>query len=273
MRIVDANGAHLPALGFGTWTLTGDDAEAMVAAALDAGFRHIDTAQTYANEAEVGRALRASSIARADVFLTTKIWPENFRASRFLDAAARSVERLGTVPDLLLLHWPSKAVPVAETIEVAGRAAQEGLTRHVGLSNFTTPLLADALATGVPLACNQVEYHPFLDQSRVHHATRAAGMALVAYCPLARGRVAQAPEIVDIAARRGASPQQIALAWLLAQDGVAAIPRTANPERLAHNLAAAQIELAADEMAAIDRLRATNYRICDYDFSPVWDAA
>jgi len=273
MHIIEANGARIPALGFGTWTLVGDDARRMVEHALAAGFRHLDTAQMYDNEAEVGAGLAQSGLARDEVFLTTKIWPDNHAPAALLKAAARSVERLATVPDLLLLHWPSFEIPVAQTVEALGDAVAQGLTRHVGVSNFTTALLREALQPGVRLACNQVEYHPFLAQRAVHKVTRAAGMAMVAYCPLARGRVAETRVIRDIAERRGASPQQIALAWLVNQDGVGAIPRTANPARLADNLAAAEIELAADEMAAIGELGREGYRICDFDFAPVWDAA
>lgn len=273
MKIIEANGARIPALGFGTWTLEGDDATAMVEAALAQGFRHIDTAQMYANEAEVGRGLTNASIARDDVFLTTKIWPDQHEPRAFLEAAARSVERLGTVPDLLLLHWPSKEIAPQQTIEAAGRAVEDGLTRHVGLSNFTTALMAQALEPGVPLVCNQVEYHPFLDQTTVLEATRAAGMALTAHCPLARGKVREAQAITSIAERRGASPEQITLAWLLGQDSVAAIPRTSNPARLAPNLEAAEIVLTAAEMAAISALTGTNHRICDFAFAPVWDTA
>ena len=273
MHVVAAHGARIPALGFGTWTLTGDRAQAMVEAAIDAGFRHIDTAQMYGNEVEVGRGLAAAAIARDEVFLTTKIWPDDHGRERFLAAAEESVERLATAPDFLLLHWPAEAVPIARTIEAAGEAIARGLARHVGVSNFTTALLAQALEPGVPLACNQIEYHPFLDQRKVMAACRAAGMAVTAYCPLARGRTGEEPVLQRIAARHGASPEQIALAWLLAQDGVAAIPRTSNPKRLRENLAAADIALSADDIAAIDRLGAANYRICDFEFSPVWDAA
>lgn len=273
MRIIEANGARIPALGYGTWTLRDDDATAMVEAAIAAGFRHVDTAQMYDNEVAVGRGIANAALPRAEIFLTTKIWPDQHAPQAFLDAAAVSVDRLGTVPDLLLLHWPSKAVPPARTVEAAGVAMQRGLATHVGVSNFTTKLLADVLATGVRLVCNQVEYHPFLDQSKVLAATRAAGMALTAYCPLARGRVRAAPAITEVAMKHGVSPEQVALAWLVGQDGVAAIPRTANPQRLIENLASGTVTLSAEERAAIDALGAESYRICDFDFAPVWDAA
>jgi diketogulonate reductase-like aldo/keto reductase len=273
MHVIEANGARLPALGFGTWTLTGDEARTMVEHALAAGFRHLDTAQMYGNEVEVGRGLAASGVAREDVFLTTKIWPDDHAPAALLRAAATSVERLATVPDLLLLHWPSKTVPIAATVEALDAVVERGLARHVGVSNFTTGLLREALRPGVRLVCNQVEYHPLLAQDAVLKATRAAGMALVAYCPLARGRVAESEAIRAIAERHGASPQQIALAWLVNQEGVAAIPRTADPKRLAANLAAADVCLDDDEMTAIAALGRERYRICDFDFSPEWDAA
>ena len=273
MHLIEANGARLPALGFGTWTLTGATARTMVEQALAAGFRHLDTAQMYGNEAEVGAGLDASGVPRDEVFLTTKLWPDDHEPAALLRAAEASCARLGTVPDLLLLHWPSKTVPIADTVEALGTALERGLARHVGLSNFTTRLLREALAPGVRLACNQVEYHPFLAQDAVLKATRAAGMALVAYCPLARGRVAQSRVIRDIADRHGASPERIALAWLVNQPDVGAIPRTSNAKRLATNLAAAEITLGEDEMAAIHALGRERHRICDYDFSPEWDEA
>ncbi len=273
MEIIEANGARIPALGFGTWTLRGKAAEQMVEAALAAGFRHVDTAQSYGNEIEVGRGIQASGVPREEVVLTTKIWPDEHAPEAFLQAAERSVDQLGTVPDLLLLHWPSKTVATAATIEAAARAVERGFARHVGVSNYTTTLLAEALRPGVPLVCNQVEYHPFLDQTKVREATRAAGMALVAYCPLARGRIREEPVAQRIAERHGVTPEQVALAWLLAQDGVGAIPRTSKPTRLAENLAAAEIELTPEEIREIDALNGTQYRIADYDFSPTWDAA
>ncbi len=273
MHRIDANGARIPALGFGTWTLRGDDARTMVEAALAAGFRHLDTAQMYGNEAEVGAGLAAAEVPRDEVFLTTKIWPDDHAPDALLRAASASVERLGTVPDLLLLHWPARDVPIARTVEALGTAMERGLGRHVGVSNFTTKLLREALQPGVRLACNQIEYHPFLAQEAVLKASRAAGMAVVAYCPLARGRVGESAVVREIAERHGASPQQIALAWLVNQEDVAAIPRTSDPTRLEANLQAAEIRLSDDEMAAIHALGRERYRICDFDFSPAWDAA
>lgn len=273
MKVIEAGGARIPALGLGTWTLEGATATRMVAASLEAGYRHIDTARMYQNERDVGAGLEAAGVPREEVFLTTKIWPDDFARERFLAAAEDSAERLATVPDLLLLHWPSPAVPVAETIEAAGAAVARGLARHVGVSNFTTRLLAEALEPGVPLACNQIEYHPFLDQTKVIAASRADGLAVMASCPLVRGRCGEAPVLAEIGARLGASPEQVALAWLLAQDGVVAIPRTRNPQRLVENLAAGEIALAAEDIARIDALRATGYRICDFDLAPEWDAA
>ena len=273
MHRIEAGGARIPAIGFGTWTLQGETARRMVEAALAAGFRHLDTAQMYGNEVEVGEGLASAGVPRDEVFLTTKIWPDDHAPRALLAAAERSVERLGTVPDLLLLHWPSHDVPVAATVAALGDAMERGLTRHAGVSNFTTALLREALRPGVRLACNQIEYHPFLAQEAVLQASRAAGMAVTAYCPLARGRVAENAVLGEIAARHGATPEQIALAWLVNQDGVAAIPRTSNPKRLAANLEAAAISLDEAEMTRIHALGAERYRICDFDFSPAWDAA
>lgn len=274
MRTVNVHGITIPKLGLGTWELRGKVAEAMVEQALDVGFRHVDTAQMYENEEAVGAGLRASAVPRDDVFLTTKIWPSDFGSDAFIAAAERSLDRLQTVPDLLLLHWPSAEVAIAETMEAAGRVVERGLAKHIGLSNFPTALMEEALRHApVPLLCNQVEYHPFLRQRAVLKAVEQHGQALIAFCPLAKGRVFEDPTLRRIAEAHDCGPSAVALAWLLSHERVIAIPRTSKREHLAANFAAQDLELTAAELAEIAALGDAGFRICDFDFAPVWDAA
>lgn len=274
MIVIEAHGARIPALGFGTYQLTGTTGTDMVAAALNLGYRHIDTARMYKNEVEVGKGVQESGIPRDEIFLTTKIWPDEFEHDAFLRSAEISVKNLGTVPDLLLLHWPSKTVPMDETIAALVEAQARGLTRFIGVSNFTIPLLRLAQAASpVPLVNNQVEYHPYLPQRSVLADIRRRGMAMTAHCPTARGKVMDDPVIKAIADAHGVNPIQVTLRWLVQQDRVAAIPRTSSVKNAESNLKIFTFELSDDEMARISALGSQHYRICDFDFSPVWDAA
>jgi diketogulonate reductase-like aldo/keto reductase len=276
MHRVDANGARIPAIGLGTWTLRGAECTRMVEAALDVGYRHVDTAIMYENEDAVGEGLRASPVPRDEIFLTTKVWYTDIAAGKLQRAAEASIRRLRVdYLDLLLIHWPNPKVPLADSIGALNEVRNAGLARNIGVSNFTLPLIAEATALSeAPLACNQVEYHPYLDQTKVHAACRAAGMAMVSYCPIYRGGpLFLEPAVLDAARAHGRTPAQIVLRWQVQQDGVVAIPRTTRTERLAENLAVFDFALSDGEMAAISKLRSANERICDYDFSPKWDAA
>lgn len=274
MHHVKANGASIPALGLGTFTLEGEDCVTMVREALGRGYRHIDTARMYGNEAEVGQGILKAGLRRDDLFVTTKVWWTDLAGDDLRRSAEGSLERLGLEQvDLLLIHWPNPAVPLAETMAALARAKQDGLTRHIGVSNFTTRHVAEALETcPEPLVANQVEYHPYLDQSKVYAACRKAGMAMVSYCPLHRGGGLLGTEEVLAASRNhGKTPGQIVLRWHVQQDGVVAIPRTSKPERLSENADIFDFELTADEMASISSLAGKGNRICDFDFSPKWD--
>ena len=276
MHRIKANGADIPAIGMGTWTLKGDQCAELVTAAIDVGYRHIDTAAMYANEDAVGRGIAGSGIARDDIFVTTKVWWTDIAPGDLERSAEQSLARLGLDHvDLLLIHWPNPRVPVADSIGALNRVRERGLARNIGVSNFTTALLDEALrASDAPLVADQVEYHPMLNQDKVHAACRKAGMAMVSYCPLYRGgALFDRPEIVGPARRLGKAPAQIVLRWHVQQDGVVAIPRTTRRERLAENLAVFNFELDAAEMDAISALSSANSRICDFEFSPRWDAA
>lgn len=273
MHRVSANGADIPALGFGTWRLDGEVARRMVETALELGYRHVDTAQMYGNEAEVGAAVRASGLPREEVFVTTKIWPDDFRADDLERAVERSLDRLklGWI-DLLLLHWPNPAVPLVETFPALEAAKERGVVKHVGVSNFTVGLMAEALRVArVPIATNQVEYHPFLSQQALLPRLRAAGIALTAYCPLARGRVQDDAVLARIGRAHGRTPAQVALRWLIQQDGVIAIPRSSRPEHARTNLAVFDFELSPSEIAEITALGTAAGRIGKPDFAPAWD--
>jgi diketogulonate reductase-like aldo/keto reductase len=274
MHDVKANGADIPALGLGTFTLEGRKCGALVRRALELGYRHLDTAAMYGNESDVGRGLREAGIERDRVFVTTKVWWTDLAPADLRRSAQDSLSRLGLDHvDLLLVHWPNPAIPVAETMEALAGVRSEGLARHIGVSNFPTSLMDEAIAAcPAPLVANQVEYHPYLDQTKVLSACRAAGMAMVSYCPLHRGGGLLSEEPVRAAAgRHGRTPGQIVLRWHVQQEGVVAIPRTSRPERLEENLAIFDFELSDKEMAAISGLAGNGRRICDFDFSPRWD--
>lgn len=276
MHTVEANGASIPALGLGTWTLKGDACAELVAHALLLGYRHVDTAAAYGNEEAVGAGLRAAGLPRDEVFVTTKVWWKDLAAADLRRSAEASLTRLGLDRvDLLLVHWPNPAIPLDETIEALNRARQDGLARHIGVSNFPTALLRQAVAlSDAPLVANQVEHHPYLGQDKVGAACREAGMALVGYCPLHRGGgLFDEPAVAEAARAHGKTPAQVVLRWHVQQAGTVAIPRTTRKERLAENAAIFDFSLSQAEMAAISALDGKGSRLCDYDFSPRWDAA
>lgn len=274
MHIISANGANIPAIGLGTWTLRDRNASELVSGAIKAGYRHIDTAAMYENEAEVGEGLRMSGTPRGDIFLTTKIWYTNLAAGDLQRSLEASLERLGTdYVDLVLIHWPSKSVPLAESIVALNDVYDRGLARNIGVSNFTVSMVREAAALSpVKLACNQVEYHPFLKQDKLLDVCRELGLAVTSYCPLARGAdLFSNAAIAGPAAKYGKTPAQIVLRWHVQQDGVAAIPRSSNPERIRENQDVFDFALEPDEMQAISALQSKRLRICDFAFSPEWD--
>lgn len=274
MHTVNANGAAIPAIGFGTWDLPGDRVQHLVEHAIGLGYRHVDTAQMYKNEKAVGAGIKSSGIARDEIFLTTKIWPDEFARDAFRRATDERLKLLGVDQvDLLLLHWPSKTVPLAETIEALNAAREAGHTKHIGVSNFTTAMIDEAVSlSAAPLVTDQVEYHPFLSQAKVLATLAKHGMALTAYCPIARGKAVDDPTLSEIGQRHGKSATQVALRWLVQQDGVIAIPRSSNEGRIAENLAIFDFELTADEMTKIHGLGSPEGRVVDVAFAPTWDA-
>ena len=273
MQYVEAQGVRIPALGFGTFRLEGALARRMVGYALEIGYRHIDTAQMYGNEAEVGQAIAASAVPRDEIWLTTKIWPDNFRDGELQRAAEQSVRRLKTEPDLLLLHWPNPGVPHAETIRGLNDARRRGLTKQIGISNSPVALIRESVAASeAPLLANQVEYHPYLSQRAVLAELRAQGMALTAYAPIAHGRVFSDPTLRRIGERHGKNPGQVTLRWLLQQDGVSAIPRTSREAHAKANFEIFDFSLSDAEMTEIFALARPDGRIISPGgMAPAWD--
>jgi 2,5-diketo-D-gluconate reductase B len=265
---------HMPPIGAGTFRLQGQTAIDSVANALDLGYRHIDTAQIYGNEHEVGTALAASGLARGEVFVTTKMWTAHLAGDALIPSLKESLAKLGLEQlDLTLIHWPAPhaAVPVAESMAALLEARKLGLTRAIGVSNFTIPLMREAIdAVGADnIATNQVELHPYLQNRAVAAFAREHGIPVTAYMPLAYGKVLSDPVIGAIAARLNATPAQVTLAWLLAQ-GHTVIPSSTRRENLAGNLAARDLVLSRDDLAAIDRLD-RGERLVNPDFGPQWD--
>jgi len=265
---------NMPQLGLGTFRLQGQAAIDSVATGLELGYRHVDTAQIYGNEAEVGQALAASSVARREVYLTTKIWTEHLAADKLAASLKDSLRKLNVEQvDLTLIHWPSPgaAVPVAESMQALLAARDAGLTGAIGISNFPVALMREAIAAvgADNIATNQVELHPYLQNRAVADFARAAGIYVTAYMPLAYGKVMSDPVIGEIARRHGATPAQVTLAWLLAK-GYAVIPSSTRRENLAGNLRALELVLSREDSAAIDALDHGG-RLVSPDFAPAWD--
>jgi len=257
MTHVESGDAHIPALGLGTWQNTGPQCVETVQNALEMGYRHIDTAQIYGNEEEVGRGLAAADVDREDIFLTTKVWRSNLQADDVHTSVRMSLSRLGVdAVDLLLIHWPHPLVPVEETLGAMTELQEEGLVRHLGVSNFTASQLREALcAADTPLVTDQVLYHPYKDQSALQSVCAEHDVALTAYSPLGRGAVLEDETLADIGARHDKSAAQVALRWLVQQDGVVAIPKATGRDHLAANLEIFDFSLSEAEMEQIHDLR------------------
>jgi diketogulonate reductase-like aldo/keto reductase len=272
MQFVEAHGARIPAIGLGTWELRGRSCARLVEQALRFGYRHIDTAQIYENEREVGEGLRASGIRRDDVFVTTKVWTTRFAPNDLERSTGESLARLRLSEiDLLLLHWPNPQVPLAETLGALAHVKRLGMVRHIGVSNFTVALIDEAVAAcPEPLVCDQVEYHPYLDQTRVREACARHGIAVVAYSPVAKGRIKNDETLARIGRAHGKTAAQVCLRWLV-QQNVAAIPRTSRIERLSENIDIFDFALSEEEMQQIFRMGTAKGRLTDFGFAPKWD--
>lgn len=269
MQHVELKTEEVPKIGLGTWQLTGRECRDAVKNAVDIGYRHIDTAQVYGNEQQVGQGIQASKIERDDIWLTTKVWRDKFKGEDVISSVEKSLGRLETdYLDLLLIHWPSETVPFNETLDAMNRLVEEGKVRNIGVSNFTPEQVQEAQKVSKrELFTNQVEYHPFLDQSELLKKCRREDMMLTAYSPLARGDVLGSETLTAIAARYDKTPAQAALRWLIQQENVAAIPKASLHSHQADNLNIFDFELNQEEMQRISEL-ASNERKVNPAFAP-----
>jgi len=269
--IVEAKDFAIPIVGLGTWALRGRDCARLVEQAIRIGYRHIDTAQMYDNEREVGEGVRASG-KRNEVMVTTKVQPSLLAPHDLERSVKESLAKLRIDHiDLLLIHWPNPRVPLAETLGAMAKMKQAGFVRQLGVSNFTVALLDEAKKVSPePLVCDQIECHPFLDQHKVIAACRAQGMAVVAYSPIARGNVRGNEVLERIGKVHKKSAAQVCLRFLV-QQGIVVIPRTSKIERLEENFALFDFALSDAEMAEIGKLSGRNDRIVDFSWSPNWD--
>jgi 2,5-diketo-D-gluconate reductase B len=270
-KIVKAKETVIPALGLGTWELKDNECKTMVADCLREGYRHVDTAQAYENEEYVGSGLKASGVDRERVFLTTKVWFKDY--SELSSSVESSLRKLKTdYVDLLLLHWPVFDGDMKPVLEALYEQKEKGRALAIGVSNFTRDQLVKAQEmTGDELICNQVEYHPFLEQDKMLGLLREHNMALTAYSPLARGKVFKESLITEIANRHGVDQAQITLAWLLNQDQVVAIPKSSSMAHAMSNFKAGELQLEAAEVERLNELGAPSGRMIDPDFAPDWD--
>jgi 2,5-diketo-D-gluconate reductase B len=271
--MITNGGMKMAKLGLGTYRLKGAECVTAVTGALERGYRHLDTAQMYGNEAEVGQALAESAVPRADIHVTTKVWWDNLAP----DAMRRSLDAsLGMLRvsylDLFMIHWPASGMDLGASLAQMVRFKEEGLIRAIGVCNFPTALLREAVEViGAPIAAHQFEYHVLINQKTLVDYTRALGLAVVAYCPLAQGRLADYPALDAIGAKHGVTGAQVALQWLLEQDSVAAIPKAGREASQLANLGALAVTLDDADRAVIAALP-KDQRFVNPGFAPAWDS-
>lgn len=276
MEFIDTrHGLHLPKLGLGTWRMLGEDCTRIALQALELGYRHLDTATAYDNEAAVGKALAQTDIPREQLHVTTKVWWDKLEPQAMRQSLDASRKALGDdCLDLFLIHWPGNTAQdwsLERSIETLVALREEGKARQIGVANFNVAQLTRAVVDmGAPLSVLQVEYHVLLGQQPLLDFTRQHGMALTAYTPLARGQGAETETVQRIAKKHGVLPSQVALGWVLEQDGVAAIPKSNSAVNQQANLDALKVKLDDEDRAAIAALR-KDVRIVNPDFAPVWD--
>lgn len=266
---------HSRERSFGTYPLKGRDLADALHTALDVGYRAIDTAQMYENEADVGAALRDSAVPRASLCITTKVHPDNFSAERFMPSVRESLDKLQIEQaDVLLLHWPAPDGDVAPSLRLLAQAADAGLTRHIGVSNYTAAMMRAAVrAVDRPIVTNQVEFHPLLDQSSMLRAAAETGIPLSSYCSVARGEVFKHAIFEEIGRRYARTAAQVVLRWIL-QTGVSINTMSTKRSNLQANFDVMDFTLSSIDMARIDQMSGTGYRIVDkalVPWAPVWD--
>jgi 2,5-diketo-D-gluconate reductase B len=273
MQSFQTQGVAIPRLGFGTFRMSGNGSEPVVERALELGYRHIDTAAMYENEDAVGAAIRASAVSRGELFVTTKVWHDQLAPSAIRRAFDISLGKLKLdYVDLYMVHWPSPDMDMAAVMEMLIALREEGLTKAIGVCNFNMPMLQKAVdQIGAPIAALQIEYHPFLDQSEMLTYLRGKNIPLTAYAPLAQGRATKDETLRAVGDKYGATAAQVAIAWLLDQDGVIAIPKAQRLDSQQSNLDALNLRLDDDDRRAIAALP-KNLRYVQPPFAPDWTA-
>ena len=272
MDVISAHGAKIPAVGLGTWQLNGSVGTNITKEALKLGYRHLDCALIYGNEKEIGEGLHASGVKREDVFITTKVPHTELAPANLEKAVKQSLSNLRVSDvNLLLVHWPNPQIPLADTMGAMCKMKKAGLTRHIGISNFTVALIEEAVKlSSEPIVTNQIEWHPYLEESKVAAACKKHGIAVTAYCPIARGRAVGDEVMTAIGKKHGKTAGQVSLRWLL-QKGAIVIPRTSKVERLTENADVFDFTLSPAEMAQIDGLAKSSGRVVSVGWAPRWD--
>ncbi len=272
MSDIETRGIRMPRMGFGTFQMTGDICRSAVESALSIGYRHIDTATRYENEADVGAALAESALPRHQFHVTTKVWHDQLAPEAIRRSLGESLRKLRLDHvDLFLIHWPGAGMDLPKALETLVALKDEGLTRAIGVANFTLPLLKRTVEEiGAPIACNQIEYHVYLDQTPIRTYLAPHGIAVTAYCPIAKGEVGEDAVLQRIASRHGATPAQVALRWLMDQGQVAVIPKAAGAARQLENFGAQALQLDEADHAAIAALPKAR-RYVNPAFAPQWD--
>lgn len=272
MQFKNVQGFDVPEIGLGTYKLFGKECKNVVSKALNIGYRHIDTAQIYQNETEIGDAIRLSPVDREDIFLTTKIWHTNLEHDELLQTVETSLEQLQTpFVDLLLIHWPNESVPLKETLEAMMVLRDQGKALNIGVSNFTNNMVKEVIEElRVPIFCNQVEYHPFIEQFDLLDYSYEKEFLVMAYTPIARGKVYDNKVIQEIAEEHGKTPAQVALRWLIEQENVVAIPKSSSEDHLKENIDIFDFELTDEQFNQIDEIE-KGMRLVNPAFAPDWE--
>lgn len=272
MKFITLGKHSVPAIGLGTYKLTGPGAVDIIAKAIEIGYRHIDTAQLYDNENEVGQAIPNSGIPREEIFLTTKVWPSNLPGHRFIPSVKESLQKLKTDHvDLLLIHWPHQIMKVEDYIPFLIEARNSGLAKEIGVSNFNIQQLKSALKLAPEIVTNQVEFHPWVNQTKLYTWMKDHHIALTAYSPLAQGKMLINRKLEALASKYKRTPAQIILRWLMQKESVLAIPRSSNMQRLQENLNIFDFEITAEDVEDIDAWRLENHRVVGAQNGAKWD--
>lgn len=272
MKYITLGNSKVPAIGLGTYRITGSGAIDIIIQAIESGYRHLDTAQLYDNENEIGQAIRESGIPRSEIFLTTKIWPSNLTEALFLTSVNESLSKLKTdYADLLLIHWPHEHLPVKEYMYRLIEAQKMGLAKNIGVSNFNITQLKEALSTGAGIVTNQVEFHPWINQTKLHSYMTAQQIPLTAYRPLGKTKLLTYKKVDEVAEKYGRSAPQIILRWMMQKEDIIAIPKSSNQLRQKENLNVFDFQLSDEEMEMIDAWKLENIRLVDAQAGAKWD--